>query len=369
MPIERETKFLMRDPEGLLIHARRTLPAQEIRQGYVPGRLRLDGAGVAVSLAPDDPATGPILRIPLEGADRERVADLSGSRDPGIPGPIRIRSSRCATGRECAYATFKTGYGDACLEIEAEISLDEAARFVPERGLVKTRFTASAEHGHWDLDLIRRPGGDRLALGIIEREGYPDGANPADGAPDWLGPHLGARIPEAHRDLFSNHRMSDSAHLAGLPERYLLGHFLADTPHVAIAGVTVFHAKFEHARELYDAACGGTDSEMIAGAKAAIRDNHYRAVARFNTDSLEDAMAMTQHGVNVLETWPARYNADRYRFFSPLNRRVEAESTDGSLFTRGGEGFVVTSEPNGQYRFVSIGPVDAEAVRDAYPWP
>jgi hypothetical protein len=365
MPIEREAKFLVRDPGRMLIVLRERIPAQSLRQGYAPGRIRIDQSGTVV-LAFDDPALPAIPPLEVSVEDRTRLASLPDAVAAGIPGPIRCRIV-VQQGREEASLTFKTGYDDACLEIEGTVPLDWARTFPAERGLAKTRFTVAAGQGHWDCDLIHRADSERLALGLIEREGYPLGTDPAQDPPDWLRPHLGARVPEAHRDLFSAHALSVPGYAETLLDRYMLGHSEATGP---IAGITVFHAKFEHARVLYEAVCGGTDDAYVAAARETILGCHYRAVGRFNTDDLEAVFAMTAHGTGVRDTWPSRPNPDRYRFFSPLNRRVEANSCDGTLMVRAGEGFVVSGDDRRTgLRFLPIGPVDAEAVRLSYPWP
>ncbi len=114
---------------------------------------------------------------------------------------------------------------------------------------------------------------------------------------------------------------------------------------------------------------------MLANAVlTTIAECGYRAVGRFSTDDLDEALAMTTHG----GLWPAggwhvRPEPARYRFPSPCGRTKEAASEAGSLFVRAGRGYVLADprpgDPSEAPRFLQVGAVDAEAVRMSYPWP
>ena len=374
MPIEFEHKFLMRDPATLFRALAAEGPAQILEQCYVRGRAVFapDGAdGPHVMLHADDPAASPSLTLPISAADQALALTVPGAATTGVPGEIRFRAATGAAGT--AYSvTFKMPVGDDLLEIEQPVSAETFGGLLSRDRLRKTRFTLPAQSGQWDLDFVHAPDSDAIALGLIELEGT-DGEGYA--VPALLEKHLGARIPREDQLLFTNRRFCDPAYASSVVKRYVFGALLREGVARAVPGITVFHTKFDRADALHEAVCGGPDAEIIAAVHATIAANEYRAVARFSTDSLEEALALTTHGqLWPAEGWQNRPEPARYRFDSPLGRTKEASSDPGALFVHGGQGYVLAYGPlrYGQvedHRFIAVGPVDAEAVRAAHPWP
>ena len=374
MPIEFEHKFLMRDPATLFRTLIVQVPAQILEQCYVRGRATFTPAGVnppRVVLEADDPAASPAITLPVSAADHALALRVAGADTDGVPGEIRFRAVT-GDGAHAHFVTFKMPVGDDLLEIEAPIAAETFGGVISDDRVRKTRFSLPGQPGQWDIDFIHAPESDAIALSLIELEGA---SSDGYAVHPLLEGHLGARIPREDQLLFTNRRFCDPGYAASIVERYVYGALQREGLANAVPGVTVFHTKFDRADALNQAVCGGPDAEIVAAVHAAIAANEFRAVARFSTDSLEEALAMTTHGqLWPTEGWHNRPEPARYRFGSPLGRTKEAASDPGALFVHAGQGYVLAYGPirYGQvegHRFIAVGPVDAEAVRAAYPWP
>ena len=374
MPIEFEHKFLMRDPATLFRALAAQVAAQTLEQCYVRGRAVFAPAGAdrpLVVLHADDAAASPALALPVSAEDHALALAHPDAATTGVPGEIRFRAIT-GTGAPAYRVTFKMPVGDDLLEIEEPVSAETFGGVLSRDRLRKTRFSLPAEPGQWDIDFVHVPDGDAIALGLIELEGA---ASQGYTVPALLEGHLGARIPREDHLLFTNRHFCDPAYAAAIVERYLSGALMREGAARGVPGITVFHTKFDRADALHEAVCGGPDAEIVAAVHATIAANEFRAVARFSTDSLEEAFAMTTHGrLWPAEAWQNRPEPARYRFDSPLGRTKEASSDPGALFVHAGQGYVLAYGPlrYGQvegHRFLAVGPVDAEALRAAHPWP
>lgn len=362
MPIETEAKFLMRDPATLRTVLKRHATPKRLTQCYVPGRAIFSSSEPAVTMVPDDAKQAPKLGLSILTDDHDLALRLPGATAGGVTGEIRFRRQEDDDGTH-HFVTFKIPVGDDLLEIEEWITPEEFAAVQTTAQVRKTRYTLPVAGGQWDVDFLHPTQVDAILMGLIEFEGA---SLDAIAVHPLLKDQVGARIPREDQLLFTNRRLCDARYAAEVADDYLSGRLFREGQAKAVPGVTVLHARYEHSHALHEAVCGEPDDVLAAAARQTIAESGYRAVARFSTDSLDEALAMTTHGrVIGKDEWQLRHEPARHRPYSPSGRTKEQSSCDGSLFVHAGEGYVL----NERRQFVPIGPVDAEAIHAAYPWP